>query len=276
MQHRCIVVAAPSAPARFLELGPAVGKRLLGVVPPPQGVSLLHAGLLSLASSVSGDPSVEVPKVPGRCAAGMAELVDAESQGVVRAGALGDHLCPMVVQLALEAGESRPGAIPRPLRSAQERPSCGGAARPGQPPRLACRRQRWHFRCRRRACLAPSGARPSVRRRRRTKLAHGSSWLAVCGGDGVHGGQSALRRLELLDRRARSPVVGRPPGEHPLVLGDLFAELAVEHPGVAARRHGGVGLAGERLGDHFGGSALVREDPAVVTATRAVFQVWVG
>ena len=48
------------------------------------------------------------------------------------------------------------------------------------------------------------------------------------------------------------------------MLGDLLAQLAVEHPGVAAGGQGGIGLAGQGVGDLLGRVALVGEDPAVV------------
>ena len=48
------------------------------------------------------------------------------------------------------------------------------------------------------------------------------------------------------------------------MFGDPVAKLAVEGPGVAAGGQGGVGLAGQRVGDLLGGVALVGQDPAVV------------
>src|SRR5262249_6171615 len=51
---------------------------------------------------------------------------------------------------------------------------------------------------------------------------------------------------------------------HPLVFGYLMAKLSVEGPGVASGGQGGIGLAGQRLGDHFSRVTLVGEDPSVI------------
>ena len=58
--------------------------------------------------------------------------------------------------------------------------------------------------------------------------------------------------------------ISRTAGEDLLVFGYLVAQLPVEGPGVAAGGQGGIGLAGQSLGDHFGRVALVGQDPSVV------------
>ena len=84
-------------------------------------------------------------------------------------------------------------------------------------------------------------------------------------GDGVHVGQPSFRRGQLFARCGQGLAgVGGAAGEHPLVFGYLVAQLPVEGPGVASGGQGGIGLAGQRLGDHFGGLTLVGEDPSVV------------
>ena len=118
----------------------------------------------------------------------MAELVDAESQGVVRAGALGDHLCPMVVQLALEAGDLVPAPslgrfealksallVAEPLDPASHlvSPVAGSGGIFGVGGELALRR------------AAPVPRSPA----KHTKLAHGSQLAGGMRGDRVHGGQ---------------------------------------------------------------------------------------
>ena len=76
----------------------------------------------------------------------------------------------------------------------------------------------------------------------------------------------------------RTVTVDGPSGKDPFVLGDQFAQLTVQHPRIAAGGQGGVGLAGQGIGDLLGAVALIGEDPAMIDYRRSVvvFQVWVG
>ncbi len=62
----------------------------------------------------------------------------------------------------------------------------------------------------------------------------------------------------------RALAVGGSAGQNPLVFGDLLTQLPVEGPRVASGGQGGIGLAGQRVGDLLGRVALVGEDPAVI------------
>ena len=97
-------------------------------------------------------------------------------------------------------------------------------------------------------------------------------------GDGVHVGQPRLGPVPLGDRgRQRLLAVGRPAGQHLLVLGDLLAKLAVDGPRVAAGSQCGSGWRAKASATCSAPSRWsARMPPWSTTATRVVFQVWVG
>ncbi len=104
---------------------------------------------------------------------------------------------------------------------------------------------------------APSGQ-PGERADRRQLVGRaGSGCLPVR--------QAALGGLEVLGRCDESlSAVRGPGGQHSFVLGDPFAELAVEYPGVAACCQGWVGPASKRTGDLFSRVPPVGNGTAVV------------
>ena len=112
--------------------------------------------------------------------------------------------------------------------------------------------------CNQRRCSLPRRVNPASASDRRQLVGRvGSGCLPVR--------QTALGRLEVLGRGDENlSAVRGPGGQHSFVLGDPFAELAVEYPGVAACRQGRVGLAGQRTGDLFSRVPLVGQGTAVV------------
>ena len=84
-------------------------------------------------------------------------------------------------------------------------------------------------------------------------------------GDGVHVLQPGRGRAHLVNGGGQCVLaVGGPGRQGPFVLGHQLAQLAVEHPRVAAGGHRGIGLAAERVGDLLGPVPLVGQGPAVV------------
>jgi hypothetical protein len=237
---------------------------LFGSLARPEDAGELPTGVVELGGPVDWDSGVEVPQVFGRRNASVAELVDAVSERVSCLRASGDDLSPVVVKLAVQAGDvvlppalGRLEALQDPLFVAQPADAAGnviplvpgGASPLGVVAQLVLHQA---------ALLSPSSRQPGQRAHRRQPGGRpGNDCLSV--------GQAALGCLEVLGRRGKDFLAAnRPVRQHSFVFGDPLAELAVEDPGVAAGGQGWVGVTGKRPGNLVGRPPLVGEGTAVV------------
>ena len=264
-----MIGSAPVAPLGLLEDGLAFGELPFGVVACPEDVGKLAAVLLPIRDSVGGEGGVEPVQVADGGSTGVAQLVDPERQRVVRPDTGGDHIGPMMVKLVAQPGELvAPPALGR-LEPFERVLVAAAVGRHGRPPRCRCCELRPRSPFRQPACLPGCDAGRDLAGLNPARRPRSASWRAVCSVMASIFDNHACARSALATAAASASLaVGRPAGEHPLMLVDQLAQLAVNGPGVAAGGQRWIGLAGQGVGDLFGAVALVGEDAAVVHDSR--------